>query len=207
MPTLVRALTVGGAGHAVRIRVLPATGRPGAEASAAASGIGAFALEVEWQGATHRLRCDPRPEAKPGDGRLAPTGLADERFALSGLADERFALDIEDVRLEATVYAEGAERWITVRGVHVFATSRDPADEQGAGGVPDAERLQAPLPGKVIHVAVQAGQSVAAGTVLLVLEAMKVEHQITAPHAGRVKALRFKSGDRVQRGDLLVELE
>jgi 3-methylcrotonyl-CoA carboxylase alpha subunit len=117
------------------------------------------------------------------------------------------SLEIEGVRLEATVYAEGAERWVTVRGVHRFATSRDPADGLGAGGIPDAERLQAPLPGKVIQVAVQPGQAVAAGTVLLVLEAMKVEHQITAPHAGRVKALRFKAGDVVQRGDPLVELE
>jgi len=36
---------------------------------------------------------------------------------------------------------------------------------------------------------------------------MKVEHPITAPHAGRIKALRFKEGDSVQRGDLLVEME
>jgi 3-methylcrotonyl-CoA carboxylase alpha subunit len=146
------------------------------------------------------------PAGLPGE-RFSPAELIGGRIAPAGSSDERLALELEGVRLEATAVAEGAGRWMTLRGVHVFAISRDPAGDLGAGGVPDAERLQAPLPGKVIQVAVQSGQTVAAGDVLVVLEAMKVEHQITAPHAGRVKALRFKEGDLVQRGDPLVELE
>jgi len=182
-PTLRRVLKLGEAEHAVTVRVLP----PSPSGHGGREPAGAFALSVEWRGATHRLRCDPAADGKPGD--------------------ERLALDLEGVRLEATVYAEGDGRWVTLRGMHLTATSRDPADEPAGAAGADAQRLQAPLPGKVVKVAVKAGQSVAAGEVLVLLEAMKVEHPITAPHAGRIKALRFKEGDSVQRGDLLVEME
>ena len=65
----------------------------------------------------------------------------------------------------------------------------------------------APLPGTVIAVAVEVGQHVDADQVLMVVEAMKMEHQITAPAAGIVAEVRFGVGDRVDMGDLLVLLE
>ena len=65
----------------------------------------------------------------------------------------------------------------------------------------------APLPGTVIAVAVEAGQNVETDQVLMVVEAMKMEHQITAPTAGVVSEVRFAVGDRVDMGDLLVVLD
>ena len=65
----------------------------------------------------------------------------------------------------------------------------------------------APLPGTVIAVAVEAGQNVEVDQVLMVVEAMKMEHQITAPAAGVVSEVRFAVGDRVDMGDLLVVLD
>ena len=65
----------------------------------------------------------------------------------------------------------------------------------------------APLPGTVIAVAVEAGQNVEADQVLMLVEAMKMEHQITAPAAGVVSEVRFAVGDRVDMGDLLVVLD
>jgi propionyl-CoA carboxylase alpha chain len=65
----------------------------------------------------------------------------------------------------------------------------------------------APLPGTVLAVNVAPGDAVGAGTVLVVLEAMKMEHEITAPADATVTAARVAAGDRVNAGDLLVELE
>ena len=72
----------------------------------------------------------------------------------------------------------------------------------------DAEAVEgglvAPMPGKVLMVDVQPGDRVAAGQVLVVMEAMKMEHQITAPADGEVSEVRAAVGDQVDNGELLV---
>ncbi len=60
--------------------------------------------------------------------------------------------------------------------------------------------------GSIVRVLVEPGQAVQAGTVLVVLEAMKMEHSVRAPHAATVKALLCQEGDMVGEGALLVEL-
>jgi 3-methylcrotonyl-CoA carboxylase alpha subunit len=61
--------------------------------------------------------------------------------------------------------------------------------------------------GSIVRVLVETGQRVEAGTALVVLEAMKMEHSIRAPHAGVVKALYCAEGEMVGDGSVLVELE
>ncbi|KAA0943798.1 acetyl/propionyl/methylcrotonyl-CoA carboxylase subunit alpha [Pseudomonas sp. ANT_H14] len=67
--------------------------------------------------------------------------------------------------------------------------------------------LTAPMNGSIVRVLVELGQAVEAGTQLVVLEAMKMEHSIRAPHAGIVKALYCQEGEMVGEGSALVELE
>jgi len=67
--------------------------------------------------------------------------------------------------------------------------------------------LTAPMNGSIVRVLVESGQSVEAGSALVVLEAMKMEHSIRAPHAGTVKALYCGEGEMVGEGTVLVELE
>ena len=67
--------------------------------------------------------------------------------------------------------------------------------------------LTAPMNGSIVRVLVGAGQQVEAGTALVVLEAMKMEHSIRAPQAGTVKALYCREGEMVSEGAVLVELE
>ncbi|MBS0578732.1 MAG: biotin/lipoyl-binding protein [Proteobacteria bacterium] len=66
--------------------------------------------------------------------------------------------------------------------------------------------LTSPLPGVVVSVPVTLGQQVRAGEVLMVIEAMKMEHAITAPHAGEVSAIHFARGERVPEGSALLAL-
>jgi 3-methylcrotonyl-CoA carboxylase alpha subunit len=67
-------------------------------------------------------------------------------------------------------------------------------------------RLTAPMPGKVVSFAVQAGDAVKAGQPLAVMEAMKMEHTIAAPHDGTVVELLYAPGDQVADGAELLKL-
>ncbi|HET8647351.1 MAG TPA: biotin/lipoyl-containing protein [Vicinamibacteria bacterium] len=70
-----------------------------------------------------------------------------------------------------------------------------------------AQGLEAPMPGKVIAVKVEPGQTVSRGDEILVVEAMKMENAIRAPRDGVVKSVRASVGDMVSPGVVLVELE
>jgi biotin carboxyl carrier protein len=63
------------------------------------------------------------------------------------------------------------------------------------------------MPGKVIKVLVSEGDTVAEGQVLVVLEAMKMEHSLRAPHGGTVRAIRASEGEQVEAGQVLVVVE
>jgi acetyl/propionyl-CoA carboxylase alpha subunit len=67
--------------------------------------------------------------------------------------------------------------------------------------------LEAPMPGKVIAVHVEAGQRVAKGDEVLVVEAMKMENALRAPEDGVVSAVHVAVGDAVVPGIVLIELE
>jgi pyruvate carboxylase subunit B len=60
------------------------------------------------------------------------------------------------------------------------------------------------MPGMIIRYEVIEGASVSEGDVLLVLEAMKMENSIASPASGTIKQIRYKDGDTVQKGDVLV---
>jgi len=86
-----------------------------------------------------------------------------------------------------------------------FAFARSPDVAQGAGQADGA--ILAPMPGKVIAVDVAQGETVAEGQRLLVLEAMKMEHALTAPFAGTVAELTVTQGQQVEVEALLVRVE
>jgi biotin carboxyl carrier protein len=77
----------------------------------------------------------------------------------------------------------------------------------GGGGGAGGQTVKAPLPGKVTHVAVREGESVAAGQSLVVIEAMKMENELKAGAAGTVREVRVTAGQAVNAGDVLIVIE
>jgi len=67
--------------------------------------------------------------------------------------------------------------------------------------------MSAPMPGVVLKIFVAVGDVVSKGAPLLILEAMKMEHQISAPHDGTVQDIRCRVGELVQPGVDLIALE
>ena len=117
-------------------------------------------------------------------------------------------------RLAARIDGEACEvRWLdlgrelcVIRDGHVVSAHwYDPAAaatrEAHAGG------LASPMPGHVLQVLVKPGERVHRGQSLMIIEAMKMEHTVVAPADGVVRAVHFASGERVEEGVELLELE
>jgi biotin carboxyl carrier protein len=77
------------------------------------------------------------------------------------------------------------------------------AGDAAPGGAADRD-LRAPMTGKVVRVAVAPGAAVAAGEVLVILEAMKMEYRLAAPRAGVVASVSCREGELVDLGRVLV---
>jgi 3-methylcrotonyl-CoA carboxylase alpha subunit len=109
-------------------------------------------------------------------------------------------------RLTASVIAAGERRHVFLNGrVWPFA-SVDPLYQFGEGSGAEGQ-LVAPMPGKVVALIATPGARVEKGAPLLVLEAMKMEHTITAPANGMLKAFNYAVGEQVSDGAELVEFE
>jgi biotin carboxyl carrier protein len=79
--------------------------------------------------------------------------------------------------------------------------------QASAGPVNEEKVCRSPVSGIVVRVTSQVGQQIQAGDTLLVLEAMKMETNITAPTPGKIAKINVGQGDAVQGGMVLVELE
>lgn len=118
-------------------------------------------------------------------------------------------VDAQRMRFDVVVDAAGIPPTLTLmddRGSVTWALADALAaaldrDEAVAGS------LLAPMPGQVVSVSVAVGDHVAEGDVLLVLEAMKMEHSIRAPASGVLSAVNFAVGDRVEEGALLAAID
>jgi 3-methylcrotonyl-CoA carboxylase alpha subunit len=106
-----------------------------------------------------------------------------------------------DARFEAT-----EDGFLLRRQCLRFQFSEDSGAERHASAEHEGH-LRSPMPGLVLDVRTAPGARVEAGTVLVVLEAMKMEHSLSAPWAGTVAAVAVKPGDRVEEGVELVVLE
>ena len=136
-----------------------------------------------------------------GEGDSAVAGP----LVFSQQADGGIELQFAGQRTRAAVYAQGeVDHVFTPRGatqitaIDLLAHSGESAAEGG--------RLTAPMPGKVVSFAVKAGDTVAKGQPLAVMEAMKMEHTIAAPADGTVAELLFAPGDQVTEGAELLKL-
>ena len=103
------------------------------------------------------------------------------------------------IRRGNNLYLQWQDELLCVQNFDPIAAAE--ASHQQHGG------MTAPMNGSIVRILVEVGQAVEAGTALVVLEAMKMEHSIRAAEAGVVKALYCAEGDMVTEGSTLVELE
>ncbi|HZX30287.1 MAG TPA: acetyl/propionyl/methylcrotonyl-CoA carboxylase subunit alpha, partial [Rhodocyclaceae bacterium] len=126
------------------------------------------------------------------------------------LEGDRFAVELDNRRLIASLVAveerDQKRRHIFLNGATHVLLRDDPLHLVEAGGA-QGGGLTAPMPGKVVALLAHPGQKVEKGAPLLILEAMKMEHTITAPAQGTVKSFCFAAGEQVSDDAPLVEFE
>ena len=128
------------------------------------------------------------------------------------IGDTTFDAKLRDAGLVAmgahTFQVDIAEREARINGSAVQYRIADLRAGNGAekGGARGA-RIRPPMPGKIVTISVAEGQEVHAGQVLLILEAMKMQNEITAPSAGTIKRIHVKPGQNVEGKDVIVEIE
>ncbi len=132
-------------------------------------------------------------EAAGGDGTQPPT--AEVAVEVDG---KRFDVVIEDARARMTAETDDDGS---------ASGSSGGAAAEGAAEVATADAITAEMQGTILSVAVEEGDEVAAGDVVCVLEAMKMENDVVAASGGTVESVPISEGDSVDMGDTLVRLE
>jgi biotin carboxyl carrier protein len=143
---------------------------------------------------------------REGDEFVVQTGRATHRLRLGALEPGLFQLWSEGCsHLLRFAHQEG-RRFLHVDG-HTLEYTRD----EGAGKTARRRAahgdLSAPMPGTVTQVLVRDGEQVAQGQPLVIVEAMKMEHVIRAPHATRVRTVHVNPGDQIDGGTVVAEID
>lgn len=111
----------------------------------------------------------------------------------------------EQLRAITALAADG-HVWVSIDGETFDFPPRDHAGHGGRSDRREASEMVAPMPATVTRLFVEAGDRVAAGQTVLILEAMKMELPVRAPREGAVAAVHCAVGDLVQPGRALIEL-
>jgi len=139
----------------------------------------------------------PRLDARIGDGQLQLHLLA---------SDGRWAsLEVDGIRRRLAYHLDGDRLWLYGSDGNLEFTDITHAPACGAEGA-GSGTVKAPMDGAIVEVLVTEGEKVGKGQLLLVLEAMKMEHPLKAAIDGIVRRVQVSKGDQVKSRQLLVEV-
>ena len=147
-------------------------------------------FRVSWDGVTRVV------DARQLDPETLSLVVVD-----GGAASHQVRCVETDQRGEVEVHVNGAVVRVLVDVVRTRLVSR-----RGRGG-DGGRHVKAPMPGKVVRLLVQPGEEVTAGQGVIVIEAMKMENELTAPRDGRIAEIPVQEGTLVESGRVLVVLE
>ncbi len=175
-------------------------------------------FEIEAGGRMHVVSVEPLAGAGPSGGRFR---LRVRDASAGGGAVETIDIDARATDLGLSIRYVGDGRVVDAAvtpgeagvdlvqlphaGVDVQVDARRVRrDDQAAAGGAGEQRLTAPMPGRVLRVLVQPGEAVSAGQGLVVVEAMKMENELSARRDGHVREIAVAEGQSVEAGRLLL---
>ncbi|MFY9487400.1 MAG: biotin carboxylase N-terminal domain-containing protein [Solirubrobacterales bacterium] len=138
-------------------------------------------------------------------GHLRVDDVEIEGASLHTSSPHAVVLEAGGVLTRFQIHRDGQRVWInTAKGqLDLVELDRFPAGDDA----PTSGSLESPMPGIVARVCAEAGAAVERGAVIVVIEAMKMEHEIVAPLAGTISELRVAAGDQVETGAVLAVVD
>jgi glutaconyl-CoA decarboxylase len=120
-----------------------------------------------------------------------------------------YEVEVEEIGGAPSVVSVAAPAAVPAVSAAPSAPAAPAAPKPASGGAPSAGAtvIESPMPGTILDVKVAPGQAVEADEVLLILEAMKMENEIVAPHAGVVDSVAVAKGASVNAGDVLASVK
>jgi biotin carboxyl carrier protein len=118
---------------------------------------------------------------------------------------KNYTITVNGTAYDVTVEENGAGAAAPAPKAPV-AKAAPKAAPKPAAGAQGAVKINAPMPGKILSVKLQAGAAVKKGDVIMILEAMKMENEIPAPQDGTIASINVNGGDSVEAGDVLATL-
>jgi acetyl-CoA/propionyl-CoA carboxylase biotin carboxyl carrier protein len=123
------------------------------------------------------------------------------------LVERIYTVEVSGKRFDVTVHGEAPPTVVNGAPGAAAAAPRAPRRERKAGGGGGGDTLAAPLQGNVFKVLVEQGATVEEGQLICIIEAMKMENEITAHKAGTVAELPITEGAAVASGDTLAVIK
>ncbi|MCJ8299741.1 MAG: ATP-grasp domain-containing protein, partial [Pseudomonadales bacterium] len=189
-----------------------------------------FSHSGQWR--LNQIPCTEIQWQPPGDDQLASDWLAVIIEVQSNLTSARsqcnvsrsFSVSVGDSSFEIQASLSGDQLCVSIDGkqikIHAYSNKKQlnlfysglalqyqlPDIVSSADDSHTDAALCAPMNGRVIAVLIESGQHVTSGTPLIIIEAMKMEHSIVAPHDGTVEDIYFIESDLVAEGDTLIAL-
>jgi 3-methylcrotonyl-CoA carboxylase alpha subunit len=152
------------------------------------------------------LRADGHVVVEPAAGTGRP-GMPATTYRVHYLGHGRLRLSGDGATSLAYVVDADDERWVFIDGTVLRVELDQAATMRRRSRAAGHESVSAPMPATVVRVLVQPGSTVARGTPLVILEAMKMELPLRAPHDGVIASVACQEGDLVQPGEPLVEID
>lgn len=171
-------------------------------------------FEAELKGTKYHVHVNEtrthwKVSLQPDGGEWKHHNISKEDFQLMDSAvsflfnNSSYMIDVVGAGTEYTVYTRGSFRVIPIKNDEMLLHESLKSGGQLGGG----DSLTAGMPGKIVKVMVEKGQSVTAGQPLLIMEAMKMENEMRAPMDTTIKKVMVKDGQSVESGALLITFE
>ncbi len=136
--------------------------------------------------------------------------IGENKYRIEEICGGKYEVEFNGTKSTVCCVIKNNKSFIDIDGLLIeLGLPGDDGNNAGgaAGLVGEKDKIFAPMPGKIVKLLVKDGEKVKVKQPLVIVEAMKMEHQINSPSDGKVKSINFSDGDQVDTETPIIELD